>query len=155
MTAAIEVQGLQKSFGRQRVLHDLDLIVDGGVVALLGPNGAGKSTLVSILTTILRPDAGIVRVQGYDAVGEARAVRALLRVTGQSPSLDELLSGRDNLVILGKLLGLGRRSARRADEMLERLNLADAGRKPVRSYSGGECAAGSISRRASSPPPRC
>lgn len=137
MTPVIEVQALRKSFGKQRVLDDLHMVVDGGVVALLGPNGAGKSTLVSILTTILRPDAGSVRVLGHDVVHEAHLVRSLFRVTGQAPSLDELLPGRDNLVVLGELLGLGRGAKVRADELLERLGLAEAGRKPVRSYSGG------------------
>lgn len=137
MAPVIEVQALRKSFGKQRVLDDLHMVVDGGVVALLGPNGAGKSTLVSILTTILRPDAGSVRVLGHDVVHEAHLVRSLFRVTGQAPSLDELLPGRDNLVVLGELLGLGRGAKVRADELLERLGLAEAGRKPVRSYSGG------------------
>ncbi|HIY66456.1 MAG TPA: ATP-binding cassette domain-containing protein, partial [Candidatus Agrococcus pullicola] len=100
-------------------------------------NGAGKTTLVSILTTLIRPDAGTARVLGHDVVRNARAVRSLVRVTGQATSLDELLTGRENLVMLGKLLGLGRTAPNRADELLERLDLAAAGRKPVRTYSGG------------------
>lgn len=137
MTPTIEVRALQKSFGGQRVLNNLNLTIDGGVVALLGPNGAGKTTLVSILTTLVRPDSGTVRVFGHDVVRDARTVRSLVRVTGQAPSLDELLSGRENLVMLGKLLGLGRSAGKRADELLDRLDLTRAGRKTVKSYSGG------------------
>ena len=137
MTPVIEVRALQKSFRHQRVLNNLNMTIDGGVVALLGPNGAGKTTLVSILTTLIRPDAGTARVLGHDVVRNARAVRSLVRVTGQATSLDELLTGRENLVMLGKLLGLGRTAPNRADELLERLDLAAAGRKPVRTYSGG------------------
>ena len=137
VTPVIEVRALQKSFRHQRVLNNLNMTIDGGVVALLGPNGAGKTTLVSILTTLIRPDAGTARVLGHDVVRNARAVRSLVRVTGQATSLDELLTGRENLVMLGKLLGLGRTAPNRADELLERLDLAAAGRKPVRTYSGG------------------
>lgn len=137
MTSAIEIRGLGKSFGSQQVLGDLDLTIDGGVVALLGSNGAGKTTLVSILTTLVKPDAGTAKVFGNDVVQRAGAVRELIRITGQTPSLDELLSGRENLAMLGRLLGLGRAAASRADELLERLDLADVGKKPVRSYSGG------------------
>jgi ABC-2 type transport system ATP-binding protein len=137
MAPTIEAIGLGKSYGKQRVLDRLDLSVDGGVLALLGPNGAGKTTLVSILTTLVRPDAGTARVLGHDVVRDGAAVRALVRVTGQSSSLDELLSGRENLVLLARLLGLGRRSRSRADELLERLDLTHAERRPVRAYSGG------------------
>ncbi|SFS14525.1 ABC-2 type transport system ATP-binding protein [Agrococcus baldri] len=137
MTPTIEVAGLGKTYGSERVLHRLDLSVDGGVLALLGPNGAGKTTLVSILTTLVRPDSGTARVLGHDVVREAAAVRRLVRVTGQSSSLDELLTGRENLVLLGRLLGLGRRARGRADELLERLDLTTAGGRSVRSYSGG------------------
>ncbi|WP_087006543.1 ABC transporter ATP-binding protein [Gulosibacter sp. 10] len=137
MPPMIEVRNLRKSFQRHRVLDGLEMDIDGGVVALLGPNGSGKTTFVSILTTIVRPDAGSVRLLGHDALREPRRVRSLLRVTGQAPSLDELLSGRENLVILGELLGLGGRARARADEMLERLGLEHTGRKPVRTYSGG------------------
>ncbi|GAB3816467.1 daunorubicin resistance protein DrrA family ABC transporter ATP-binding protein [Tessaracoccus terricola] len=137
MAPTIEATGLGKSYGRETVLADLDLSIDGGVVALLGPNGAGKTTLVSILTTLVRPDHGTARVLGRDVVREAAAVRALIRVTGQSNSLDELLTGRENLVLLGRLLGLGSRARRRADELLERLDLTAAGNRAVRSYSGG------------------
>lgn len=138
MTSAVEIRDLSKSFGTQQVLRGLDLTIEGGVVALLGPNGAGKSTLVAILTTILRPDGGSARVLGHDVVSDASAVRSLLRLTSQSPSLDELLSGRENLVLLGQLLGLSPRASKsRAEELLGRLDLASAGRKPVRAYSGG------------------
>ncbi|WP_293694946.1 ATP-binding cassette domain-containing protein [uncultured Agrococcus sp.] len=137
MTPVIEVRALQKSFRHQRVLNNLNMTIDGGVVALLGPNGAGKTTLVSILTTLIRPDAGTARVLGHDVVRDASTVRSLVRVTGQATSLDELLTGRENLAMLGKLLGLGRTATNRADELLERLDLAAAGRKAVRTYSGG------------------
>lgn len=137
MTPTIEVRSLQKSFGNQRVLNNLNLTINDGVVALLGPNGAGKTTLVSILTTLVRPDAGTAKVFGHDVVKDARAVRALVRVTGQAPSLDELLSGRENLTMLGKLLGLGRSAESRADQLLERLDLTTAGKKAVKTYSGG------------------
>lgn len=137
MAPTIEVADLGKSYGKERVLASLDLTVDGGVLALLGPNGAGKTTLVSILTTLVRPDSGSARVLGHDVVREPAAVRSLVRVTGQSSSLDELLTGRENLVLLGRLLGLGRRAKARADELLERLDLTAAGGRPVRGYSGG------------------
>lgn len=137
MTPTIEVIGLGKSYGHEPVLDDLDLTVDGGVLAMLGPNGAGKTTLVSILTTLVRPDRGAARILGHDVVRDAADVRRLIRVTGQANSLDELLSGRENLVLLARLLGLGRRSTGRADELLERLDLVAAGRRPVRGYSGG------------------
>lgn len=137
MTDVIAIESLHKSFGNQVVLDDLNLTVGEGVVALLGPNGAGKTTLVSILTTLVRPDSGTARILGHDVVCDPRAVRARVSVTGQAPSLDELLTGRENLIMLGKLLGLGRVAKARADELLERLDLAAAGRKTVRNYSGG------------------
>lgn len=137
MAPTIEVHGLAKQYGKERVLDALDLSVDGGVLALLGPNGAGKTTLVSILTTLVRPDAGHARVLGHDVVRDAAAVRRLMRITGQASSLDELLTGRENLVLLGRLLGLGRRAKPRADELLERLDLTAAGGRAVRGYSGG------------------
>lgn len=137
MAPTIEAIGLGKHYGEQRVLERLDLAVDGGVLALLGPNGAGKTTLVSILTTLVRPDSGSARVLGKDVVRDAAAVRSRVRVTGQASSLDELLTGRENLVLLGRLLGLGRRARARADELLERLDLSAAGGRPVRDYSGG------------------
>ncbi|GEK80096.1 ATP-binding cassette domain-containing protein [Agrococcus baldri] len=137
MSPTIEVTGLGKSYGSEPVLASLDLVVDGGVLALLGPNGAGKTTLVSILTTLVKPDSGSARVLGHDVVRDAAAVRRLVRVTGQASSLDELLTGRENLVLLGRLLGLGRRAKPRADELLERLDLTAAGGRSVRGYSGG------------------
>lgn len=137
MTAVIDIASLHKSFGTQHVLTELNMTIDGGVVALLGPNGAGKTTLVSILTTLLRPDSGTAQILGNDVVREPQAVRSLVRVTGQAPSLDELLTGRENLIMLGQLLGLGRTAKTRADELLEHLDLAEAGRKTVRTYSGG------------------
>ncbi|MCH1882431.1 ATP-binding cassette domain-containing protein [Agrococcus sp. ARC_14] len=137
MAPTIEAIALGKTYGKEHVLDRLDLAVEGGVLALLGPNGAGKTTLVSILTTLVRPDSGTARVLGHDVVRDAAAVRSLVRVTGQASSLDELLTGRENLVLLGRLLGLGRRARPRADELLERLDLTAAGSRSVRGYSGG------------------
>ena len=108
------------------------------MVGLLGPNGAGKTTLVRVLATLLRPDAGRAEVLGHDVVGEAAAVRELLGLTGQFAAVDEILTGRENLVMFGRLFGLAPAEARRrADELLERFDLADAADRPARTYSGG------------------
>ncbi len=136
MGATIEVRGLTKAYG-QTVLDRLDLTVDDGVFALLGPNGAGKTTLVSILTTLVRPDAGTARVGGADVVRSPREVRRLIAATGQETTLDDLLTGRENLVMLGRLLGLGRAAPTRADTLLEQFDLGAAGRRTVATYSGG------------------
>ncbi len=136
MAAAIEIAGLVKSY-RAPVLDGLDLTIDGGVFALLGPNGAGKTTLVSILTTLVRPSAGTARILGVDVVGEPRAIRQLIAATGQETTLDEYLTGRENLVMFGRLHGLGRRSGRRADELLAQFGLEADGRRMVSTYSGG------------------
>lgn len=136
MTGTIEIEGLAKSY-REPVLDGLDLTIEGGVFALLGPNGAGKTTLVSILTTLLRPDAGTARILGVDVVREPHRVRRLIAATGQDTTLDELLTGRENLVMFGRLLGLGRDAARRADELLARFDLEPAGRRTAGTYSGG------------------
>lgn len=136
MAGTIEIAGLTKSY-RAPVLDGLDLTIDGGVFALLGPNGAGKTTLVSILTTLLRPDAGTARILGVDVVREPHRVRRLIAATGQEATLDELLTGRENLVMFGRLLGLGRDAGRRADELLAQFDLEPAGRRTVGSYSGG------------------
>lgn len=127
------------SKGVKKALDGLDLSVARGTVhGVLGPNGAGKTTLVRILSTLLRPDSGRVEVAGHDVLTEARAVRFRIGLLGQHAALDEELGGRQNLEMFGRLHHLGARHARvRADELLERFELADTGRKPVRAYSGG------------------
>ncbi|HET8778566.1 MAG TPA: ATP-binding cassette domain-containing protein, partial [Agromyces sp.] len=113
MTLAIDVRGLGKRFGRAEVLHDLDLSVpEGQVFALLGPNGAGKTTTINILTTLVRPDAGAAMVAGFDVVRQPEDVKARISLTGQSAAVDEMLTGTENLVMLGRLSGLGVRGAR-------------------------------------------
>ncbi|AEE45202.1 ABC transporter ATP-binding protein [Cellulomonas fimi] len=140
---AIEIAGLRKTYrsssGEQVVLDDVDLVVPAGTVtALLGPNGAGKTTTVGILSTLLRADAGVVRVAGYDVVREADAVRASIGVTGQITAVDDLLTGAENLRLMARLHHLGRAEGqRRTTELLERFDLADAAGKPVATYSGG------------------
>ncbi|WP_020420818.1 daunorubicin resistance protein DrrA family ABC transporter ATP-binding protein [Amycolatopsis sp. ATCC 39116] len=135
----IEVSGLRKAFGGREVLGGVDLTVErGSVVSLLGPNGAGKSTTVRILTTLLAPDAGSVRVGGFDVVRQARDVRRIIGVTGQQTGVDRLLTGYENLVMMGRLFRLGTAAARRrASELLEKFDLAEAAGRPVKTYSGG------------------
>jgi len=136
---AIDVRGLGKSFGRTTVLDGLDLTVDRGeIFALLGANGAGKTTTISILTTLLRPDTGSARVAGHDVAGDPGAVRQRIALTGQSAAVDDMLTGVENLVMLGRLSGLSPRVAkRRAAELLERFALTDAATRRVGTYSGG------------------
>ncbi|UOR02785.1 ATP-binding cassette domain-containing protein [Leucobacter allii] len=136
MDRAIRITGLVKRY-RHPVLDRLDLEIDGGVFALLGRNGAGKSTLVSILTTLVAPDAGTATICGVDVVRSPAAARRRIGATGQEATLDQLLTGRENLVMLSALLGLGRRGARRADELLEQFALVEAADRPVSGYSGG------------------
>jgi oleandomycin transport system ATP-binding protein len=136
---AIEVAGLTKSFGRTRVLDGIGFAAaEGTVLGLLGPNGAGKTTAVRILCTLLRPDSGRAAICGHDVVREPQRVRSLIGLTGQYAAVDDLLSGRENLYMIGRLLGLRRRPARRrAGVLLAQFGLsADAGRT-VRTYSGG------------------
>jgi len=137
--SSIRVEGLTKAFGRTEALQGLDLEVPAGTVtALLGPNGAGKTTLVRILATLIRPDHGTALVAGRDVVREAFAVRSLIGLTGQYAALDDPLTGRENLRLIGRLAHLGERRARaRADELLELVGIADAGGRPVSTYSGG------------------
>jgi ABC-2 type transport system ATP-binding protein len=139
MQPAIEVTGLGKSFGRQRVLSGLDFAVtQGEVFALLGPNGAGKTTAINILTTLTLPDEGHARVAGIDVRDEPDAVKQRISLTGQSAAVDDVLTGRENLVMLGRLSGLTRSAAReRAAALLERFDLVDAATKRVGAYSGG------------------
>jgi ABC-2 type transport system ATP-binding protein len=138
-TLAIEATGLVKTFGDTRAVDGVDLAVRGGsVYGVLGPNGAGKTTTIRMLATLLRPDAGSARVLGHDIVDEADAVRGLVSLTGQLASVDEDLTGRENLILLGRLLGLKRDQAKtRATELLEGFGLADAAGRLVKHYSGG------------------
>ncbi|BDV31690.1 ATP-binding cassette domain-containing protein [Microbacterium terricola] len=136
---AIETRGLRKAYGGQSVLDGLDLTVAAGeVFALLGPNGAGKTTTIGILTTLVRPDGGTATVGGVDVVADPRGVAQRISLTGQSAAVDEVLTGTENLVMLGRLSGLTPRRARdRADELLDRFDLADAAARRVGTYSGG------------------
>ncbi|MDR1189806.1 MAG: ATP-binding cassette domain-containing protein [Bifidobacteriaceae bacterium] len=134
---AVSATGLRKSFGSHEVLRGLDLAVPrGAVFALLGANGAGKTTTVSILTTLLRPDAGTVRVAGFDVVREGAAVRRVVTVTGQNVSVDGVLTGMENLVLIARLRHVPEPKAV-AKSLAERFGLADAAAKPVGTYSGG------------------
>ncbi|MER6311814.1 MULTISPECIES: ATP-binding cassette domain-containing protein [unclassified Streptomyces] len=139
VTAAIEVEGLRKSYKGVEVLRGVDLRVPAGsVLGLLGPNGAGKTTTVRVLSTLVRHDAGTVRVAGYDVAKEARQVRRRIGLSGQYAAVDEQLTGWENLTLLGRLLGMGRRDARaRAGELLERFGLGAAAGRPLGTYSGG------------------
>ncbi|HEX5945942.1 MAG TPA: ATP-binding cassette domain-containing protein [Acidimicrobiales bacterium] len=135
----VEAEGLHKRYGETAALDGLDLVVhEGSVTALIGPNGAGKTTAVRVLTTLLRPDGGRATVDGFDVVRDGSAVRARIGLVGQSTSVDEVLGGRQNLVMFGRLHHLSRRDARaRADELLARFGLAEAGGKAISTYSGG------------------
>lgn len=136
---AVHVEGLTKRFGSTKALEGLDLDVEEGTVfGLLGPNGAGKTTLVRVLATLLAPDEGRAEVFGRDVVTSAPEVRELLGLTGQFAAVDEILTGRENLQMFGRLFGLPADEARRrAAELLERFELADAADRPARTYSGG------------------
>jgi daunorubicin resistance ABC transporter ATP-binding subunit len=139
MTLAIDARDLRKRFGRTEVLSGLDLAVPSGTVfALLGPNGAGKTTTINILTTLGRADSGTALVAGHDVVADAEEVKRRISLTGQSAAVDGVLTGTENLMMMGRLSGLGRREARtRAAELLERFDLADAAGRRVGTYSGG------------------
>ena len=136
---AIKVSGLKKSYGKNTVLAGIDFEVrQGTMLALLGPNGAGKTTTVRILSTLLKPDAGTISVSGYDLITEADSVRSVIGLTGQSAAVDELLTGRENLVMMGRLYRLTKKSAKmRADELLNDFALTDAADRPTKTYSGG------------------
>ena len=139
MTNAIEASGLVKRFGKTTALAGVDLVArPGTVLGVLGPNGAGKTTAVRILATLLRPDGGQALVCGYDVERQAHQVRQLIGLTGQYASVDEGLSGVNNLIMIGRLLGRSRRHARgRAVTLLERFDLTEAAQRPVKTYSGG------------------
>ena len=136
---AIETRGLTRRFGTFTAVDSLDLTIPAGIVyGMLGPNGAGKSTALRMITTLLAPSGGTARVLGHDVVRERHAVRSVIGVTGQYASVDEMLTGVENLRLFGRLLGLSRRRAReRADELLDSFSLTQAGGKRVSGYSGG------------------
>ena len=136
---AIEAEGLVRTFGDVRALDGIDMVArQGTVFGLLGPNGAGKTTAIRILSTLLRPDSGRAAVGGYDVIQHPKEVRRLIGLTGQYAAVDELLSGRENLSMIGRLLGFSRPDARsRANELLEAFDLAEAATKLAKTYSGG------------------
>ena len=136
---AISVRGLVKHFGDVKAVDGIDLDVPRGMIfAILGPNGAGKTTLIRILATLQRPDAGSALIMDHDLTAAPQAVRGAIAMTGQFASLDEDLTGRENLIMLARLWGFtGRRAKARADELLAAFELADAAKKQVKSYSGG------------------
>ncbi|AKE90861.1 MULTISPECIES: daunorubicin resistance protein DrrA family ABC transporter ATP-binding protein [Rhodococcus] len=136
---AVLVDDLHKSFGDVHALKGITFSAPrGSVLGILGPNGAGKTTTVKILSTLLRPTGGRAVIAGHDVVGDPAAVRRSIMMTGQYAALDETLSGRENLILFGRLMGLDRAAARqRADELLREFDLVDAGKRAVRHYSGG------------------
>jgi ABC-2 type transport system ATP-binding protein len=136
---AIEARGLEKAYGQTKALDGLDLDVEAGsILGMLGPNGAGKTTSVRVLSTLLRPDRGTARVAGYDVISQAARVRRYIGLTGQYAALDESLTGRANLIMIGQLGRLPKRQARRrAAELLERFDLTRAADRGVKTYSGG------------------
>ena len=149
----IEAHGLRKQFGSTVALDGLDLEVPAGtILGVLGPNGAGKTTALRILTTLTVPDAGSARVAGHDVVRDAAAVRRNIGVTAQDATLDDVLTGRQNLVMVGRLSGLRRKEARtRANELLAQFDLVDAAGRMLKEYSGGmrrrlDLAAGLVTR---------
>ena len=135
----IEARNLVKSYGKNHVLKGINLKVErGSMLALLGPNGAGKTTTVRILSTLLTYDGGTVTVEGYDVRKQADKVRSVIGLTGQSAAVDELLTGRENLVMMGKLYRLTPASAKaRAQKLLEEFDLLKAADRPAKTYSGG------------------
>ena len=136
---AISVSGLTKSFGDVRALDGVDFeVAPGTVLGLLGPNGAGKTTAVRVLTTLLKPDAGTVRVAGLDVVADATRLRSRIGLAGQYAAIDENLTGLENLTMVGRLYGMSRREAKtRGTELLGEFDLVEAGGRPASTYSGG------------------
>ena len=135
----VEAEGLVKRFGATHALRGVDLVIPRGTVhGVLGPNGAGKTTAVRILSTLLKPDGGTAKIAGFDVVHDAEQVRGMIGLTGQYASVDEDLTGRQNLVLFGTLLDLGRKGARRrAEELLEWFDLSAAADRTAKTYSGG------------------
>ena len=133
----IETRGLRKAFGDHVVLDGVDLgVARGSIFALLGSNGAGKTTIVKILTTLLKPDAGTARVNGFDVLSQPARVRESISLTGQFAAVDEILTGRENLIMIAKLRHV-KSAGKVADDLLERFGLADAAGRRVSTYSGG------------------
>ncbi|GAA1803776.1 ATP-binding cassette domain-containing protein [Actinomadura chokoriensis] len=139
MTYAIQAEGLEKRFGETRALAGVSLTAEPGtVLGVLGPNGAGKTTMTRILATLIEPTAGTAQVGGFDVLRDAHKVRQLIGLTGQYAGVDEMLTGTENLLLIGRLLGIPRRAARaRAAELLERFQLTDAAERAAKTYSGG------------------
>lgn len=138
-THAITVKNLKKRYGKTEVLKGIDISVERGtMLALLGPNGAGKSTTIRILSTLLKFDSGHVTIEGHDVTKELDAVQRVIGLTGQSAAVDEQLTGRENLIMMGQLYRLTTKSAKiRAEELLERFDLISAANRPLKTYSGG------------------
>lgn len=139
MSSAIKVSGLVKNFGDVKALAGIDFEVEQGtVLGLLGPNGSGKTTTVRILSTLLAPDAGSATVSGFDVSSQPEQVRSVIGLTGQYAAVDEYLTGRENLELFGRLFHLSKMdAAKRATELLDRFDLADAGDRGIKGYSGG------------------
>lgn len=135
----ITVKNLKKSYGKTVVLRGIDLRVQKGtMLALLGPNGAGKTTTVRILSTLLKADEGSIQIGGYDVTTQPDEVRKVIGLTGQSAAVDEMLTGRENLIMMGRLYRLTKQSAtERAQELLDQFDLGDAAERPLKTYSGG------------------
>ncbi|MGV9270366.1 ATP-binding cassette domain-containing protein [Kitasatospora sp. NPDC003701] len=136
---AVEVHGIVKHYGATKALDGVDLTVrEGTVLGVLGPNGAGKTTLVRVLSTLIKPDAGTAFVGGYDVLRQPKQLRRTIGLTGQYASVDEMLSGYENLYLIGRLLDLSRKDAKaRATELLERFSLTEAAKRIAKTYSGG------------------
>ncbi|MCX4749449.1 ATP-binding cassette domain-containing protein [Kitasatospora sp. NBC_01287] len=136
---AVEARGIVKHFGATKALDGVDLTVrQGTVLGVLGPNGAGKTTLIRVLSTLIKPDAGSAVVGGYDVLRQPKQLRRTIGLTGQYASVDEYLSGSENLYLIGRLLDLSRKDAKaRAAELLERFSLTEAAGRPAKTYSGG------------------
>src|SRR5690242_1890655 len=139
MTPIVEAHGLQKRYGKTRALDGPDLVAEPGqVVAVLGPNGAGKTTFVRAVATLLRPDAGTLRVAGHDVLREPQAVRRTIGLAGQFAAVEPAMSGRENLEMVARLFGQSRKEARSgAAAVLDQLGLTEDADRLVRTYSGG------------------
>ncbi|MFC4052166.1 ATP-binding cassette domain-containing protein [Actinomadura syzygii] len=139
MTYAIQAEGLEKRFGETQALAGVSLTAEAGtVLGVLGPNGAGKTTMTRILATLIEPTGGSAKVAGFDVVKDAHKVRQLIGLTGQYAGVDEMLTGTENLVLIGRLLGISRKESKaRAAELLERFQLTEAAERAAKTYSGG------------------